>query len=163
MTDVIAGTPVSQVPQPTPAAVKLVATRAAPRARGPRWVACRRDGVALRGRLGGTAGPRDRPRQRGPADLAPARGGRTGDRHRQHGAPADETDAYVTALAARVRGQILKAADAWEVDVIAMTTHGRSGLSRLAFGSVAEAVLRRARVPVFVKRVQQTETERSAA
>jgi nucleotide-binding universal stress UspA family protein len=25
--------------------------------------------------------------------------------------------------------------------VIAMTTHGRSGLSRLAFGSVAEAVL----------------------
>jgi nucleotide-binding universal stress UspA family protein len=37
-----------------------------------------------------------------------------------------------------------------ELDAIVMGTHGRSGLSRLAFGSVAEGVLRGAGVPVFV-------------
>lgn len=90
-----------------------------------------------------------------------------------------ETDAYVTALATRIGGtglpvltdvrigdvpaQILEAADAWQADVIAMTTHGRTGLSRLAFGSVAEEVLRHARVPVLVKRVQETKAQRSAA
>ena len=40
-------------------------------------------------------------------------------------------------------------------DLIAMTTHGRSGLGRLLFGSVAEAVLRQSEVPVFLMR--QTE------
>jgi nucleotide-binding universal stress UspA family protein len=38
------------------------------------------------------------------------------------------------------------------VDLIVMTTHGRSGLTRLAHGSVADAVLRRARVPVTLVR-----------
>ena len=36
------------------------------------------------------------------------------------------------------------------VDLIAMVTHGRSGLGRLFFGSVAEGVLRSAAVPVLV-------------
>jgi nucleotide-binding universal stress UspA family protein len=44
-------------------------------------------------------------------------------------------------------------------DLIAMTTHGRSGLGRLLFGSVAEAVLRQAEVPVLMMRL----TERQAA
>jgi nucleotide-binding universal stress UspA family protein len=35
------------------------------------------------------------------------------------------------------------------VDLIAMSTRGRSGLGRWLFGSVADAVLRRARVPVL--------------
>lgn len=35
-------------------------------------------------------------------------------------------------------------------DLIAMATHGRSGLGRLFFGSVAEAVLRHATVPVLL-------------
>jgi nucleotide-binding universal stress UspA family protein len=39
--------------------------------------------------------------------------------------------------------------------VIAMSTHGRSGLGRLLFGSVAEQVLRQADVPVLLLR--QTE------
>ena len=42
-------------------------------------------------------------------------------------------------------------------DLIAMTTHGRSGLGRLLFGSVAEAVLRQAEIPVFLMR--QTEAQ----
>jgi len=35
-------------------------------------------------------------------------------------------------------------------DLIALSTHGRSGFRRLIMGSVAEAVLRRARVPVLL-------------
>jgi nucleotide-binding universal stress UspA family protein len=46
--------------------------------------------------------------------------------------------------------EILEGAKAAKADLIAMTTHGRSGLGRLLFGSVAEAVLRRSDVPVFL-------------
>jgi nucleotide-binding universal stress UspA family protein len=50
--------------------------------------------------------------------------------------------------------EILAAAGESGADVIAMTTHGRTGVTRLLFGSVAEAVLRRARVPVLAMRVK---------
>lgn len=39
-----------------------------------------------------------------------------------------------------------------EVDLIIMTTHGRSGISRWVWGSVAGRVLRSARAPVLVVR-----------
>jgi nucleotide-binding universal stress UspA family protein len=48
--------------------------------------------------------------------------------------------------------EILLAARAKTVDLIAMGTHGRGGLSRLVAGSVAESVLRRAVVPLLVTR-----------
>ena len=38
-----------------------------------------------------------------------------------------------------------------------MTTHGRSGLGRLLFGSVAEAVLRQAEIPVFLMRMTEAQ------
>jgi nucleotide-binding universal stress UspA family protein len=41
-------------------------------------------------------------------------------------------------------------ANAHDVDLIAVTTHGRTGIRRLALGSVAEAVIRHSRVPVLV-------------
>jgi nucleotide-binding universal stress UspA family protein len=44
--------------------------------------------------------------------------------------------------------------------MIIMTTHGRTGLGRLLFGSVAEGVLRQADVPVFLMR--QTEAQLAA-
>ncbi len=37
-----------------------------------------------------------------------------------------------------------------DIDLIAMSTHGRSGLGRLVFGSVAEAVVRDCRIPVLL-------------
>ena len=49
------------------------------------------------------------------------------------------------------------------VELIAMTTHGRTGLSRLMFGSVAEHVLRHAPVPVFLVRVADEAEVRRAA
>jgi len=53
--------------------------------------------------------------------------------------------------------QILAAAREEAADLIAMTTHGRTGPARLLFGSVAEGVLRHADIPVFLMR--QTERE----
>jgi nucleotide-binding universal stress UspA family protein len=40
-------------------------------------------------------------------------------------------------------------ADEHGVDLIVVSTHGRTGLRRLALGSVAESLLRHARVPVL--------------
>jgi len=47
---------------------------------------------------------------------------------------------------------ILKAAEEESVDLLAMTTHGRSGPSRWLFGSVAEKVLRASPCPLLVRR-----------
>ncbi len=51
--------------------------------------------------------------------------------------------------------EIVAGAREAEADLIAMTTHGRSGLGRLLFGSVAEAVLRQAELPVFLMRMTE--------
>ncbi len=48
--------------------------------------------------------------------------------------------------------EILKTLRFHEADLAVMTTHGRSGLSRLVTGSVTEHVLRRASVPLLVVR-----------
>jgi nucleotide-binding universal stress UspA family protein len=56
--------------------------------------------------------------------------------------------------------EILAAARDEGADLIAMTTHGRTGPSRLLFGSVAEGVLREATVPVLVMRQTQRDVER---
>ena len=46
--------------------------------------------------------------------------------------------------------EILSYAEKNDVDLIVMSTHGRSGLSRFFFGSVAEKVSRHSRVPVLL-------------
>ncbi len=42
-----------------------------------------------------------------------------------------------------------------DVDLVAMTTHGRSGINRLIFGSVAEQVVRHVALPVLLVRPNQ--------
>jgi nucleotide-binding universal stress UspA family protein len=59
--------------------------------------------------------------------------------------------------------EIVAAAHEAGADLIAMTTHGRSGLGRLLFGSVAEAVLRESKLPVFLLRVTEAQVEQRAA
>ena len=56
--------------------------------------------------------------------------------------------------------EINKTADEINADLVAMSTHGRSGLSRLAFGSVTDKVLRAGNRPVLVVRVPE-ETEQA--
>ncbi|HEY82539.1 MAG TPA: universal stress protein [Dehalococcoidia bacterium] len=55
--------------------------------------------------------------------------------------------------------EIIKAADEFKADLIAMSTHGRSGLSRLTFGSVTDKVLRTGNVPVLVVRAPKETAE----
>ncbi len=87
-----------------------------------------------------------------------------------------EADEYLASIAVelrakgvRVRTMVRRGEPAHEIrggareagaELIAMTTHGRSGLGRLLFGSVAEAVLRQSEVPVFLMR--QTEAQVAA-
>lgn len=70
------------------------------------------------------------------------------------------TDVTVEVRHGRPDEQIVEAARETGADLIAMSTHGRSGLGRLLFGSVAEQVLRNADVPVFLMR--QTESRMMA-
>jgi nucleotide-binding universal stress UspA family protein len=46
--------------------------------------------------------------------------------------------------------EILREADAFGADLVAVTTTGRSGVRRVAFGSVAEQVFRKAEVAVML-------------
>lgn len=56
------------------------------------------------------------------------------------GQPADEIIAYAARL---------------HCDLIAMSTHGRSGIGRWVYGSVADKVLRSSVIPVLLVRVQE--------
>ncbi|MGE3909561.1 MAG: universal stress protein [Chloroflexota bacterium] len=52
---------------------------------------------------------------------------------------------------------IVRAAEAHQADVIALATHGRTGLSQVIMGSVATETLRRAGVPVLLVRSSEVE------
>jgi nucleotide-binding universal stress UspA family protein len=68
-----------------------------------------------------------------------------------------------TVLTAQPEGhaaeEILAYARKEEVDLIAITTHGRGALGRLLFGSVADEVLQQAPCPVLVERVGKRESD----
>jgi len=50
--------------------------------------------------------------------------------------------------------EIIKAAQQTRADLIAMSTHGRSGLRRWALGSVTDKVLHESKIPVLTVRAQ---------
>jgi nucleotide-binding universal stress UspA family protein len=93
--------------------------------------------------------------------------------------PRVDAEEYLAAVAAdlRARGvrtttqvrfgpavaEILAGAREADADLIAMTTNGRRGLGRLLFGSVAEAVLRQAEIPVFLMRQTKEQVAARAA
>ena len=66
-------------------------------------------------------------------------------------------------LAAQPAAEILDAAQAQGADLIALATHGRSGLTRLLLGSVADKVRRGADMPVLLYRPQVSPTADRAA
>lgn len=78
---------------------------------------------------------------------------------------ADELQNAGLRVVTRVRrgepvDEILEAVREEAVDLIAMATHGRTGPGRVLWGSVAEGVLRRAPVPVFLLRRTEKEAPR---
>ena len=76
-------------------------------------------------------------------------------------APSDPNVPFTRQL---VRGypadEIARLAEEEAVDMVVMGTHGRTGLTRLLMGSVAEAVVRRAGCPVLT--IRQPEKRKAA-
>lgn len=78
----------------------------------------------------------------------------------------DEARAYLTEVASKVKSEgirtewevregaaaevIIECAREKRIDAIVISSHGRSGLGRLVFGSVADRVIREAGIPVVV-------------
>ncbi|HEU0234557.1 MAG TPA: universal stress protein [Gallionella sp.] len=62
--------------------------------------------------------------------------------------------ALLEASGERIASVIKDDALHWQADLIVIGTHGRSGLSRLLLGSVAEGVVRGASVPVLLIRAE---------
>jgi nucleotide-binding universal stress UspA family protein len=52
--------------------------------------------------------------------------------------------------------EIIRMADEMQADIVAMSTHGRSGISRWAFGSTADKVLHAGNKPVLLVRTADT-------
>jgi nucleotide-binding universal stress UspA family protein len=72
-------------------------------------------------------------------------------------AKAMETEGLKVSIATVVGGvanAIINHAETNQVDLIAMCTHGRSGLARWALGSVADRVLRAGRIPLLLVRAR---------
>jgi nucleotide-binding universal stress UspA family protein len=53
--------------------------------------------------------------------------------------------------------EILHAAETLDIDLIILSTHGRTGLAHVFLGSTAEKVVRHARCPVFIVREKEHE------
>lgn len=64
---------------------------------------------------------------------------------REHG-----VDVEVEVRSGHAAAETLDAADEMDADLLAIATHGRSGVERMLMGSVAETVIRRAPCPVFL-------------
>lgn len=55
-----------------------------------------------------------------------------------------------TEYAIRVPEKIVQEAEKWQADLLVIGTHGRRGISHLLLGSVAEGVIRLAKMPVLL-------------
>lgn len=71
---------------------------------------------------------------------------------RQSGAAVETT--LLDMKGERIASVIADESRQWPADLIVIGTHGRSGLSRLLMGSVAEGVVRSASVPVLLVRAR---------
>lgn len=66
---------------------------------------------------------------------------------------AEGVPAHAAVLEGRVVDQIAEHAESVGVDLIVMTTHGRSGSSRMWLGSVADGLVRHTHIPIIMLRV----------
>jgi len=73
---------------------------------------------------------------------------------------SDAADVQVSVCFGRPADEILAFANKVDADLVAMSAHGRSGLSRWVFGSVADRVLRGSVCPVLLARPEMRASER---
>ncbi len=67
----------------------------------------------------------------------------------------DSNDVSIEVCGGPIAETILDYAAGIDADVIAMSTHGRSGLARMVIGSVADEVVRRSHLPVLLVRPEK--------
>ena len=88
-------------------------------------------------------------------------------------AKLEESEAYLSKVASRLQSngitcktivahgpvveKIIEAAESEDVDLIAMTSHGRGGLARIFYGSVAAGILNRVDRALFIVRSRWAE------
>ena len=80
-------------------------------------------------------------------------------RAQQHEIQQKGVKVHYKLMQGSVADVIINQAKTDDVDLIVMSTHGRSGFSRWIYGSVATKVLQHAPCPVFLVRVQQGEAD----
>jgi nucleotide-binding universal stress UspA family protein len=80
------------------------------------------------------------------------------DRLKREGVTKVETSVWY----GKPASAIVEAAQFGKVDLIVMSTHGRSGVGRLILGSVAESVLRGTRTPILLLRPEGAPLEAPA-
>jgi len=68
---------------------------------------------------------------------------------------ADGLQAHIRVRRGDVAAELLHHAEEARADLIVMSTHGRSGLGRWVYGSIADRVLRHAPVPVLLVRATE--------
>jgi nucleotide-binding universal stress UspA family protein len=73
---------------------------------------------------------------------------------------AEGIDAGCTVVEGAPAVKIIETAHSLGADLIAMSTHGRSGLARLVSGSVADEVVREAGIPVLLVKPPHNASER---
>lgn len=73
-----------------------------------------------------------------------------------HGLNVEEVIVHGDAAA-----EIVRVAEEQDVDLIVISSHGRTGIGRIIFGSTAEAVVRHAHCPVLVVKPPPEEEEES--
>ena len=90
-----------------------------------------------------------------------------------------EASSYINAIAADLKGEgfqvtaevgegmvadaIVSLAESLQADLIAMSTHGRTGIQRLFLGSVANRVVHESRIPVLLIRPENVERSEGEA
>ena len=62
----------------------------------------------------------------------------------------DKTKVKIVTKSGREDEEILKFAKKERIDLITIGTHGRTGIEHVVFGSVAEKIIRRSPIPVFI-------------
>ena len=83
--------------------------------------------------------------------MAQATLAQAAEKVRNSGAPVEIS--LIESLGQSVTDAINQEANDWGAEVMVIGTHGRSGLSRLLLGSVAEGIVRDSTIPVLLLRV----------
>jgi nucleotide-binding universal stress UspA family protein len=72
---------------------------------------------------------------------------------------AANVDCELHLLQGHPADEIVRLASGHMVDLIVVGTHGRTGLTRVLVGSVAESIMRHAKCPVLVVKADETLSE----